>query len=141
MILTDKKEITRPCKDTNIFEGSQIIRLLEEELINSKEPGIGLAAPQIGVYKKVLIVRVKDKVDLINPVIIEQHDPIVFEGEGCLSFPGQSVNTLRYAEIFVKDVLHPSGIVCTGLEAVAVAHEIDHLNGITMFERIADEKV
>ena len=55
--------------------------------------------------------------------------------EGCLSFPGKEVITCRFNEVFIKDDLHSAGIIFSGMEAVAIEHEIDHLLGITMFSR------
>ncbi len=135
MIITDKKLLSQPCKETSLFEAREIIEKLEFELNSSKVKGIGLSANQIGIDSRVCIIRLKEAINLVNPVIIQKYDLSIFEQEGCLSFPGASLITQRHAEIVVRDLLHPAGIVAVGLEAVCMAHEIDHINGITMFDR------
>lgn len=135
MIVIDKNSLKEVCEDVSLFEAGEIIQKLEQELLQSKEPGIGLASIQIGINKKICIIRTKDNsLDLVNPKIIAEHDIMEFSNEGCLSFPGQFILTKRFNEIVVQDLLHPAGIVCTGLDAVVVAHEVGHLYGETMFD-------
>lgn len=134
MIVTDKSKLTVECKDVSIFEGMNIAARLDEELNKSPSPGIGLAANQIGIDAKVCIIRTSKSLDLINPVIVELSDLGEFDNEGCLSFPEQWVTTRRYSEVLVRDLLHPEGIVATGLEAVVIQHEVGHLYGDTMFQ-------
>lgn len=120
-----------------IEEGKEIIKKLEEELNSAPREGAGLAAPQIGINKRVAIIRDPegDNVDLINPVIIEKLYGFVNKGEGCLSLPGIEVDTTRYNEIFVKDDLHPEGFVAVGFTAVAIQHEVDHTESILIMDR------
>lgn len=133
MIITKKEELQKECKEVSIFEASQIIVQLENELANSSG-GIGLAANQIGIDARVCIIRAKNKLDLINPVIEETYDLMEFDNEGCLSFPDQWITTKRFNEILVKDMLHPAGVVLTGLDAVVVQHEVGHLYGEIMYD-------
>lgn len=135
MIVLDKNELIAPSVETTLFEGQAILDKLKAELNNSKTLGIGLAAPQIGIKKQVVIIRSSQKIDLINPKIIKQYDLREFDDEGCLSFPDDRVTTQRYNEILVTDLIHPAGIICVGINAVVVQHELDHLNGILMFDR------
>lgn len=137
MIVKKSEELKTPCEKTSLEEGFKVIDLLEEIL--SKESGIGLAANQIGINKQVCIVRVpKDNqtfgYNFINPQIVSKEDPIIFENEGCLSFPNSFIKTVRYNKVFVKDDLEPNGRCFEGLEAVCVTHEVEHLLGITMYE-------
>lgn len=134
MIIQNNKSIRDICDDVSVFEASVIIQKLEFELSSSDIAGVGLAANQIGLRKKVCIIRVSDKIDLVNPIIIEKLDLREFFNEGCLSFPNQWVKTKRFNEVFIKDDLHPAGIICTGIEAVVVQHEIGHLYGETMYD-------
>ena len=135
MIVTDVKSLTVECQDASIMEAPAIISKLEASLAASETPGIGLAANQIGINKKICIIRTREEaIDLVNPVIVEKEDLMLFRNEGCLSFPGQYIITKRYNEILVKDLLNPKGIVCTGLTAVVVQHEIGHLYGETMYD-------
>ena len=119
MIVTDKSKITQvcePCK--SVEEGEEIAKKLLDELIDSKS-GIGLAANQIGINKRVCIVNVKEPVVLINPEIVEKSEEKFAFIEGCLSFPGESIKTTRHKWVKVK----------------ALNHEIDHLDGKTMYDR------
>lgn len=135
-IITDEKELRKNNENTDICEMKSIISKLETTLKYSSRPGIGLAAPQIGIHKCVAIVRAKNEnINLVNPVILDKENGFIFFNEGCLSLPGINFNTRRFNEIFVKDDLHPAGFVAIGLVAVAIQHEIDHLNGILITDR------
>lgn len=140
MIITDSSLLKQKCEDISLEEAGTLIKQLEEELENSARlgiPGIGLAAPQIGVYKNVAIIRVGNvSLNLVNAKIEKSYDQFVFEGEGCLSFPGRSEKTLRYNEIVVSNAVEPYRFTATGLLAVAIQHEQDHLDGITLNDRI-----
>lgn len=135
MIITDESKLRSECQDVSIFEANDIISKLEEELKSSKNTGIGLAANQIGIDKKVCIIRVGSlSLNLANPIITEKEDLCLFRNEGCLSFPDQWISTKRYNEIVVKDLFHSAGVVCSGLMAVVVQHEVGHLYGETMYD-------
>lgn len=110
MILTDKQLPTDVAEYVTNDEAIDVIAKLEWELHHSPTPGIGLAAPQIGINKAVAIIRIKNPFDpsdpmicvnLVNPELVEASNIIPYS-EGCLSFPGSSVSTIRYAEIIVK---------------------------------------
>jgi len=142
VILTDESKLRVKCSDATVDEAIEIIKLLEDELRRSFElgrPGIGLAAPQIGIQKRVAIIRISTgtgqykHVDLINCRIAEAYDQYKFVGEGCLSFPNLSVTTLRYNEIKVVDnAVEPQQFVATGLFSIAIQHELNHLEGILL---------
>lgn len=142
MIITFDEALLRvKCLDATLSEVEEIIPLLEKELLHSEEtgnPGIGLAAPQIGIAKNVAIVRVPMKngiqtINLVNCKIAHGFDKYFFDDEGCLSFPGISKKTLRYKEVHVTDnLVPPFAFVATGLLAVCVQHEMDHWNGILL---------
>ena len=95
--------------------------------------GVGLAAPQIGINKKLIVVDIGDKnlLRLINPVVIKTEGKEEME-EGCLSVPDVYVNIKRPRSIKVK-ALNENGQLlsfeATGLLARAISHEIDHLKG------------
>lgn len=136
MIVTDIGELKLPNTPAAPDEAREIIRALEIELASSQRAGVGLAAPQIGIRRRVAIIRTKGaSMDLVNPVVVDKERSIVVRGEGCLSLPGMSVDTWRFDEVFVKCDANPAGFVATGLEAVVVQHEIDHLDGILMTDR------
>lgn len=133
-IVYNKNQLITECKNASMFEADLIISKLENELVNSEIPGIGLAANQIGINAKICIIRVDSDLNLINPKIIQKYDLMEFYKEGCLSFPDQWITTKRYNEIVVQDDYHPNGIICTGLEAVVVQHEVGHLYGEVMYD-------
>ena len=102
-------------------------------------PGIGLAAPQLGIMQRVLVMDcIKDEMAtpepmvLINPVVIESSEETNVYDEGCLSIPDQYAEVTRPAEVKVEWVDLDGKTVqqdFDGLWATCVQHEIDHLNG------------
>lgn len=131
MIITDPNLLRIPCEPILPEEVQPLISKLEKELEASGKvgfPGVGLAAPQIGIGKSAAIIMVENiKFDLINPKIIEKYNPVLFSGEGCLSFPGIFKNTTRYNEIVVES--NSRRFILTGFLAIVAQHEIGHLNG------------
>ena len=108
-------------------------------------PGVGLAAPQVGVSERLIVVDVKNTKDetglitLINPEIIEAEGHVV-EEEGCLSLPGITEDVPRAERVLVRghDLNEREReIEAEGLLAVALQHEIDHLEGILFIDRIS----
>lgn len=142
MIVTDQTILRAKCEDVLPSEVDALRLQLEAELAASAErgePGIGLAAPQIGIHKKMAIVRVPHiggkilSVNLVNCSIKEMFDRAIFEDEGCLSFPGVKAKTYRYREIHVVDnLVAPHAFIATGLLAVCIQHELDHLKGVLL---------
>lgn len=144
-IITDESILRTKNEKVTEEEAKEIIIELEKSLASSVIPGVGLAAPQIGINKSVAIIRIKTDnyeqyIDLVNPKIIDERQGFVNKEEGCLSIPGKRFNTWRYKEVFVKDDTNPDGFVATGFEAVAIQHEIDHLNGVLVSDRAIDKK-
>jgi peptide deformylase len=108
-------------------------------------PGVGLAAPQVGVSERLIVLDVRNRegtkglITLINPEIIEAEGRVVGE-EGCLSIPGISESVPRAERVLVRGHdLNERGreIEAEGLLAVALQHEIDHLEGILFIDRIS----
>jgi len=137
MILTDEQALRIKCTDVLPEEVAELREKLEKELKASGErgmPGIGLAAPQIGIPKRMAIVRLNNyKVDLVNATIAKQYDLQLFDGEGCLSFPGRLEKTKRYNEIHILDnMVEPKQFIATGLLAVVCQHELDHTRGVLL---------
>ena len=143
MIVKDKSKLTTRCEPTNIKDGEEIAVRLLHELRTSEESGIGLAANQIGINKRVCVINVKEPLVLINPEIVERSEKEFIFPEGCLSFPNKKVRTKRNVSVKVKADNHKSTLsfsadskeVNDAFECVCVQHEIDHLDGITMFDR------
>lgn len=104
--------------------------------------GVGLAAPQVGILKRVIVIDIGEGlIELINPEIIWEKGEQDGE-EGCLSIPGYSARVKRPAQVKVKG-LNRKGeeieIVGKGLLARALCHEIDHLDGILFIDRVVSE--
>ena len=142
MIVQDRKELEIKCSPVSVKEGEEIgVRLLHE--LRESKNGIGLAANQIGIQKRVCVVNVKEPLVLINPKIVEKSKEKFVFPEGCLSFPNDKVKTIRHESIVVEADNHKGQLsfsanskdINDAFECVCVQHEIDHLNGITMFER------
>jgi len=139
-IVKEAAKLKSPCKEcTSIEEGERIGEILKATLEKSND-GVGLAANQIGIHKKVCLVNVKKPILLINPRIVSKFDKFYYK-EGCLSFPGEYVITERFKNIMVAadNYKHPIQFTCDTpedtLECACIQHEIDHLNGILMFDR------
>jgi peptide deformylase len=142
MIITNNESLLRTkCDDVLSEEVESLINYLQIDLDNANrlgKGGVGLAAPQIGIYKKISIIRFdKFKLNLVNCNIEKVYDSYVFKQESCLSFPGRAEDTTRFKEIYVtNNLVYPYSFVVTGLLAVIVQHELDHLNGILFFDKM-----
>ena len=140
MIITDESLLRLPTSLALDDEIPEILNQLESELNNCKMSGIGLAAPQIGIYKQVAIVRLTNlKIDLVNSKISNMTDGIIFRSEGCLSFPGRVEDTYRYQSITLTN----NGVISQlqGLQAIVVQHEIDHWNSKLFFDYKIPSKI
>jgi len=133
----DKKTLTKKCKRCKGAEGHFIGRKLLDILADVKE-GVGLAANQVGINAAVCVIKVTEPIILINPEIVGKFKKSFYQ-ESCLSFPGDYVITERWMDIVVKTDNHKNHLFFSfdknALECVCVQHEVDHLNGITMFDR------
>lgn len=140
-ILTDEKILRTPCEDVELSEVPELLAKLEYELKNSLTAGVGLAAPQIGIFKKIFIIRVQIgkkfiSLNCVNCKVDKFYDLATFKGEGCLSFPDLIVSTKRYNEIHVvNNLVAPHKFILTGYPSVIFQHEDDHLNGILLPDR------
>jgi len=104
------------------------------------DSGVGLAAPQVGVSKRIILVDGEEDglIVLINPMIIKSEGEAVAE-EGCLSIPGIYSQVKRASKVTVKALNEngdPIEITKEALTARALQHEIDHLDGILFVDRI-----
>lgn len=146
MILTDEEALRVSCRDILTSEVEDVRLQLEKELAASAargSPGIGLAAPQIGIPVNMAIIRLgKYNIDLVNATIVKSYDLSIFDNEGCLSFPGKSVRTRRFGEVLIKNGIDPYSFVATGLLAVVCQHELDHLRGVLLPDvEIIEQKI
>lgn len=121
----------------------KIIKLLDDMADTMYDAeGVGLAAPQVGILKRIIVIDCGDEeglIEMINPEIVSKEGE-QFGPEGCLSIPGLNGDVLRAQKVTVKG-LNRKGkeftITGTDLLARAFQHEIDHLNGI-LFTELAE---
>lgn len=148
MIIEDLDKLTREVTHREGDHGTVLERL---EDAHRKHGGYGLAANQIGIFdSRTCIVDVLEKVPLINPTIVDREGETVTT-EGCLSIPGERVETKRNVWVTVE-ADNFEGRLHFGpahendensdkyMESIAVQHEIDHLNGLTIFDREIERK-
>ena len=127
---------------TNIDE--RLVRLTDEMFdVMYKAPGIGLAATQIGVQRQVFVYDIEDERKVIlNPQIAESSGEWVYD-EGCLSIPGLYVEMLRPKTVLVRGINldgNPVEFEADELLARLFQHEVDHLNGVLMFDRMTPDQ-
>ncbi|MCI9017194.1 MAG: peptide deformylase [Clostridia bacterium] len=126
-----------------VVEIDDKIKILIQDMLETmhKQNGVGLAAVQVGVLKRVVVIHVnyeEEPIVLINPVIIKQKGKQVVE-EGCLSFPNKFAKVERPEEIVVEaeDINGKKmKVIGKGLLAQALSHEIDHLEGEVFIKKI-----
>ncbi|MFW5968572.1 MAG: peptide deformylase [Persicimonas sp.] len=144
-----REVLTTECEP--VEEVDDEIKQLVDDLIETMYDanGVGLAAPQIGVTKRITVIDVSDPeaeerepIVLINPEIIEEEGELTWE-EGCLSFPGLYGDVERAAKVKVRALDRdgePYEIEGEELLSVALQHEIDHLDGVLFIHRMSGLK-
>ena len=159
----DNPLIQKRLREVSVEEGLKIATELFQ-ILKKRKDGIGLAANQVGIDARVAVLNVREPVILINPEIISKEIEIPFY-EGCLSFPNKGCHTKRYETIEVKTAQIEGSWMFSGvdkgeagmgswemdkkkqnrelrtLEAVCVQHEIDHLNGMRILDRVVDTTI
>lgn len=156
------KEVVLPLDD----ETKQILRDMMEFLENSQDPekseelelrpGIGLAAPQINIPKRMIAIMTSDennekfyKMLLVNPVIVAHSEAKTYipGGEGCLSVDREveglvarhkKIRVRAYQYLPIKDELRKIELKVSGYVAVVIQHEIDHINGILFVDKLSE---
>ena len=125
---------SRPVTDFN----ERLWTLLDDMYETMKDGGVGIAAPQVGVLRRAVVIDVGEaKHELVKPVIVEQSGDQC-GGEGCLSIPGQYGLVHRPAQLRLKAQDRygkPFELEAEGYFAVAVCHEVDHLDGILFIDK------
>lgn len=128
----------------------EVRRLMDDMLETMYEaPGIGLAAPQVGVTRRIIVIDCAGKdeppapIKLVNPEIIWASDELATHEEGCLSIPEHYAEVTRPAEVKVR-YRDESGkrmeVQAGGLLGVCLQHEIDHLDGVLFVDHISSLK-
>ncbi|MDN5301714.1 MAG: peptide deformylase [Thermoanaerobacteraceae bacterium] len=131
--------LRKKAKNINAFDDN--LKMLIEDMVETMKDadGVGLAAPQIGVLRKVVVIDVGEGlIELVNPEIIFEEGKTV-EVEGCLSIPGVYGEVARPQKVKVKAMdRYGYKILIEGenLLARALCHEIDHLSGILFVDKV-----
>ncbi len=131
-------------KSREVTNVNDRIKTLLEDMAETmyENEGVGLAAPQVGILRRVVVIDVGGGLlKLINPEIIEE-DGEVIDIEGCLSLPDRAGKVKRpeYVKVKYLDLEGNEQIVeGEGLLARALCHEIDHLNGILFIDKVIEE--
>jgi len=136
------KEVSEPVSVVN-EEIKKLVSDMLETMHNA--PGVGLAAVQVGVLKRIIVVDIhsrdyenRDPVIFINPEVVSSDGETSYE-EGCLSVPGYTADIVRAERVKVRG-LNINGdevmLAAEGFLAIALQHEIDHLNGILFIDRM-----
>ena len=134
---------TRAAAVTNI--DGKVARLVDDmfDTLYTSESGIGLAAPQIGVQKQIFVWDMDDEpMVVINPEIVESRGEWVYD-EGCLSIPGLYVEMMRPDEVLMRGLDLDGNTIeieASELTGRLFQHELDHLNGVLMFDRMAPQQ-
>lgn len=137
--------LKKRCEEVDRIDGvvKKLIRDMTETMYQAN--GIGLAACQVGVSRRVIVVDVspidqeKDFFSIINPEVISEEGEIEHE-EGCLSVPDCLEKLKRKEKVLIRG-FSPAGkeieISAEGILAIAIQHEIDHINGVLILDRIS----
>jgi len=154
--MTQRKIIIEP--DTILRKKSETLEKVDNELRNLMDdmletmyaaPGIGLAAVQVGILKRLIVIDIsKDKekknpLFLINPKIVSKSNKTSTYEEGCLSLPGYFAEIERPAECKIEYLDYEgkkSEMEAKGLLATCIQHEVDHLNGILFIDYLSKLK-
>ena len=144
-IITDPKHLSKVCKPVDYKTSKQIadkmiLFMLSHKNINDNS--IGLACNQLGLSGRIIIVKIKNKwVRFTNPVITYKSDDTIITEESCLSIPNKSIKVERSKDITIYfEKGNPGGnhgweSNYTGMDAIVIQHEIDHLNGIIITDK------
>lgn len=141
-IRTDEDDILRKKSKKVEKINDRIITLLDDMKDTMyKAEGVGLAAPQVGVLRRVVVIDIGEgAVELINPVVVYENGEIVDE-EGCLSIPRKSGKVARPEKVIVR-AMNRNGetfeIKGEELLARALCHEVDHLNGVLFTDKATE---
>jgi len=149
LVIAPDERLNIPSQPVAVVDDS--IRTLLSDMLETMyaNDGIGLAAVQVGVHKRCIVVDVgiregrNTPIKLVNPEIIRSGDDISVYNEGCLSFPDQYSDVERPEAVTIR-YLDENGVGQTmeadGILATCVQHEIDHINGIVFVDHISKLK-
>ena len=154
--MTQRKIVIEPDpilreKSASLEKVDDEIRALLDDMLETMyaAPGIGLAAVQVGILKRLIVIDIskneekKNPLFLINPEIISRSKKTSIYEEGCLSLPGHFAEVERPAECQIKFVDYDGKekeLQANGLLATCIQHEVDHLNGVLFIDYLSKLK-
>jgi len=137
--------LKQPAAEVTDIDG-KLVRLADDMLATMYDaPGLGLAAPQVGVQKRLFVYDLQDDQGprvLVNPRIVESRGEWTYE-EGCLSVPGLSWEIVRPNEVHVVGLDldgNEVSVEASELEGRLFQHELDHLDGVLLLERLEEDQ-
>ena len=139
--LKQKADAVDPTADKGLTE---LCRSMAQTMYDA--PGVGLAAPQVGVLKRVIVYDLEGEgrvIALCNPEIVDMCEEVEVDDEGCLSLPGISVAVERALSIVCEAQTLKGASVrieADGFHARVLQHEIDHLDGVLILDRATPEE-
>lgn len=128
------KKLRKPSKEVpSLKDGLEIAEILRD-ILESTPNAAGLSACQVGIFKKVFVVKTNEGIlSFVNAKIKKMNGPFLFRNEGCLSFPGVYIDTIRYNSVDIED-LNNKEITLNNFAAVIFQHEWDHGEGKLFFD-------
>ena len=135
--------LRKKCREVTEFDEKLWVLLDDMYETMRQNNGVGLAAPQVGILRRIVVIDVDDsygKIELINPVITAMRGKQT-DSEGCLSEPGKYGYVKRPAKVKIKGQNRygkPVEYIGSGLLARAFCHEVDHLNGILFSDKVIE---
>jgi peptide deformylase len=148
-IVTNPERLSKVCEPVDYKTSRQIANKMIMFLLSHKNIGnnsIGLACNQLGLDGRILLIKQGNRWErIINPVILNRSDETIISEEKCLSIKKKSVKVERYTSIKIiqdlENIYHTDKIMnykemeFSGLDAIVIQHEIDHLNGILITDK------
>jgi peptide deformylase len=145
IVLYPHEALTTPAKPVEVFD-AELHRFIDDMAETMYAAGgVGLAANQVAALRRVTVIDIAEDgkppvlLEIINPTVVEKSGSIIWD-EGCLSFPELFVDVKRASKVRVEYVDRhgaPKSIEGEGLLAVALQHEIDHLDGVCFIDRVS----
>ncbi|MCL2036234.1 MAG: peptide deformylase [Oscillospiraceae bacterium] len=143
VVTIEEDTLRKKSREVTVFDDKLWVLLDDMQQTMDKFGGVGLAAPQVGILRRVIVIENDDEmIEFINPLITSMKGK-QREVEGCLSSPGEWWYVERPEQIRVRAWNRHGkefNIDADGVFAITICHEIDHLNGI-LFTDIGDERV
>lgn len=123
-----------PADKVTAFDSSLKRTVVDMQLVMIKDRGVGIAAPQVGISKRIALIKDENEVlVMVNPEIFNYSDETIESLEGCLSLPGRVYKVTRSSKVSVayRDLTGAlKYLYASKMLAIIVQHEVDHLNGI-----------